>query len=135
MLSAASSGISQPNFVLKTHSQLDSVEAIGAEIVDEISVFCYLISIDAEMFGDDAFNPVAESTHRFFEPSFFKDAESSYFARFTKSIKLLTRARAVDDKHLALRVHGHPGGRHLAVPDVDRAVYMALCEGGQPSHI
>jgi hypothetical protein len=52
-------------FVLKAHSELDSVEAIGIEIVDEISVFCYLISIDAEMFGNDVLNPVANSTHRF----------------------------------------------------------------------
>jgi hypothetical protein len=50
---STSSGISQPKFVLKAHGELDSVEAIGAEIVDEISVFCYLISIDAEMFGND----------------------------------------------------------------------------------
>jgi hypothetical protein len=59
-------------FVLKAHGELDSVEAIGAEIVDEISFICYLISIDAEMFGNDALNPVANSTHRFFEPSFLK---------------------------------------------------------------
>jgi hypothetical protein len=51
-LSASSSGISTTKFVLKAHSELDSVEAIGAEIVDEISVFCYLVSIDAEMFGN-----------------------------------------------------------------------------------
>ena len=55
-------------FVLKAHSELDSVEAIGTEIVDEISVFCYLISIDAEMFGDDALNPVANISHHF-QPS------------------------------------------------------------------
>jgi len=52
-------------FVLKAHGELDSVEAIGAEIVDEISIICYPISIDAEMFGNDALNPVANSTHRF----------------------------------------------------------------------
>src|SRR6516165_12375610 len=52
-------------FVLKAHSELDSVEAIGAEIVDEISVFSYPIPIDAEMFGNDALNSIAKSTHRF----------------------------------------------------------------------
>jgi len=43
-------------FVLKAHSELDSVKAIGTEIVDEISVFCYLISIDTEMFGNNVLN-------------------------------------------------------------------------------
>ena len=56
-------------FILKAHGELNSVEAIGAEIVDEISVFCYLIPIDAEMFGDDPLNPLANITHRF--PTFF----------------------------------------------------------------
>jgi hypothetical protein len=61
-------------FILKAHGELDSVEAIGAEIVDEIIVFCYLIQIDAEMFGDDPLNPLANSTHRF--PTFFLKVEA-----------------------------------------------------------
>jgi hypothetical protein len=73
-------------FVLKAHSELDSVEAIGAEIVDEISVFSYPIPIDAEMFGNDVLSPVANGTHGF-RTFFFNGAESGYFARFTKSIK------------------------------------------------
>jgi Prolyl oligopeptidase family len=52
-------------FVLESHRKLDSVEAIGAEIVDEISVFCYLVRIDAEMFNDDLLDPLANITHRF----------------------------------------------------------------------
>jgi len=47
-------------FVLELHNKFDSVEAIGAEIVDEISVFCYLIPIDPEMFGDNFLNPLAD---------------------------------------------------------------------------
>jgi hypothetical protein len=48
-------------FVLKGQGELDSVEAIGPEIVDEIVVFCYLIRLDAEMFGDDLLNPLYSS--------------------------------------------------------------------------
>jgi hypothetical protein len=43
------------------------------------------------MFGNDALNPVANSTHRF-SNLLFKGAESGYFARFTKSIKASTGA-------------------------------------------
>ena len=43
-------------FVLEAQGELDSVEAIGSEIIDEIIVFCYLIPIDTEMFGDDLLN-------------------------------------------------------------------------------
>jgi hypothetical protein len=49
-------------------------ETIGAEIVNEISVFCYLISIDAEMFGNDALNSIAKhysSFSNFFSPGSF----------------------------------------------------------------
>jgi len=53
-------------FVLKAQGELDSVEAIGPEIVDEIIVFCYLIRLDAEMFGDGPLNPLANITHRLF---------------------------------------------------------------------
>ena len=49
-------------------------EAIGAEIVDETSVFCYLIPINAEISGDDPLNPLADITHRF--PTFFKKGRS-----------------------------------------------------------
>jgi len=38
-------------FILKAYGEFDSVQAIGAEIVDETGVFCYRIPIDAEMFG------------------------------------------------------------------------------------
>ena len=52
-------------FLFKPHGELDRVEAIGVEIVNEISVLSYLIPIDAEMFGDDPLNPLANITHRF----------------------------------------------------------------------
>jgi hypothetical protein len=73
MLSATSSGISQP-------SELDSVEAIGTEIVNEISVFCYLISIDTEMFGNDVLNSITKSTHRFSNLLFLKVGEQLFGA-------------------------------------------------------
>jgi hypothetical protein len=91
-------------FALKAHSKLDSVEAIGAEIVNEIGVICYLISIDAEMFSNDALNPVANSTHRF-PMSFLKVEAEAYFARFTKSIKPSTGATLQRGSHLLEASH------------------------------
>jgi hypothetical protein len=45
------------------------------------------------------------------------------------------RTRTVDDKRLVLRILGHPGGSHLAVRDVDRALHVALSECVRPAHI
>jgi hypothetical protein len=73
-------------FVLEAHGELDSVEAVGAEVVDEIIVFCYLIRIDAEMFGDDLLNPLANIA-LFSNVLFLASKWARYFARFAKSIK------------------------------------------------
>ena len=43
------------------------------------------------------------------------------------------RTRAVDDQHLVLLILGHPGGRHLAVRDVDRTLHMAFRECAWPA--
>src|SRR5262249_33228934 len=75
-------------FVLEGHGELDGVEAIDPEIADEIIVFCYLIRIDAEMFGARS----ANIPHRF--PTFFsKDRSGALFYVLHKSIKSSRRGR------------------------------------------
>jgi hypothetical protein len=55
-----------PEFLLKGHYELDSVEAIGAQIVDEAGVFGYLGFVDTQMFDDDLLDPIGDVTHPFF---------------------------------------------------------------------
>ena len=65
MVSAASSGILATKLLLEGHDELDRVEAVGAEIIDEAGVFRNLVGLNAEMFHDDFFYPLANITHRF----------------------------------------------------------------------
>ena len=58
-----------PEFLLESHHQLDSVEAVGAEIVYEAGVFGHLRFVDAQMFDDDLFDPIGDVTHPFFSLS------------------------------------------------------------------
>ena len=64
MVSAASSGISQPNSSSKRHHEFDRIEAVGTEVVNEARALGHLIGLDAEMLHDDLLHPLANVTHR-----------------------------------------------------------------------
>src|ERR1700751_675662 len=54
-----------PELLLEGHHQLDSVEAVGAQIVDEAGVFGHLRFVDAQMLDDDLLDPISDVTHPF----------------------------------------------------------------------
>src|ERR1700757_4901419 len=54
-----------PELFLEGHHQLDSVEAVGAQIVDEAGVFGHLRFVDAQMLDDDLLDPISDVTHPF----------------------------------------------------------------------
>src|SRR5262249_22253708 len=49
---------------LKSHHQFDSVETVGAKVIDEAGVLGHLVGLDAEMFHDDFLHALANITHR-----------------------------------------------------------------------
>src|SRR5262249_20458842 len=49
---------------LKSHDQFDSVETVGAKVIDEAGVLGHLVGLDAEMFHDDFLHALANITHR-----------------------------------------------------------------------
>src|SRR5215469_13676741 len=48
---------------LKSHDQFDSVETVGAKVIDEAGVLGHLVGLDAEMFQDDFLHALANITH------------------------------------------------------------------------
>jgi hypothetical protein len=50
-------------FFFKSHHQLDSVEAVRAQIVDETGIFSYLCFVDAKMLDNDLLNPLGDIAH------------------------------------------------------------------------
>src|SRR5215831_6441682 len=55
-----------PELLLKGHNELHGIEAVGAQIVDEASVFGHLRLVDAQMLDHDLFDPISDVTHPFF---------------------------------------------------------------------
>src|SRR5690348_10693082 len=64
-------------FLFKRHYQLDGIEAVGAEIVDELGIFLHLGRLDPEMLHDDLLNAVGNIAHLLSFPcsSKFRHAE------------------------------------------------------------
>jgi hypothetical protein len=50
-------------FLFKRHYQFDDVEAVGTQIVDEARFNGDLVSVNAEMFDNNLFNPVGGLAH------------------------------------------------------------------------
>src|SRR3954463_10898305 len=50
-------------FFLKSHDQLDGVEAVRPQIVDEAGIFGHLGFVDAEMLDNDLLNPLGDVAH------------------------------------------------------------------------
>src|SRR3954451_3597480 len=51
-------------FFLECHDEFDRVETVGPEIIDEACVLGHFVGLDAQMFHDNLFNPLADVTHR-----------------------------------------------------------------------
>jgi hypothetical protein len=64
MVSAASSGISQPNSSSNAMTSSTVSRTVSTEIVDEAGVLGHLFGLDAQMLHDDLFHPLANVTHR-----------------------------------------------------------------------
>src|SRR5260370_1037569 len=52
-----------PEFLFKSHHQLDRIEAVGAQIVDETGILGHLDFVDAEMLDDDLLDPLSDVAH------------------------------------------------------------------------
>src|SRR5258707_12021655 len=50
-------------FLLERHHQLDGIEAVRAEVVDELGIFLDLGRFDAEMLNDDLLNALGNVAH------------------------------------------------------------------------
>src|SRR5215469_5768793 len=50
-------------FFLERHDQFDSVEAVGAQIVDEAGILGHFRVVNAQMLDDDLLNPVGDIAH------------------------------------------------------------------------
>jgi hypothetical protein len=50
--------------LFERHDELDSVEAVGTEIIDKAGVLGHLFRFDAQVLHDDLFHPLANVTHR-----------------------------------------------------------------------
>src|ERR1700688_2004641 len=51
-------------FFFKRHHKFDSIEAVGAEVVDEARVVDHLFGFNTKVFDHDLLNPLANLTHR-----------------------------------------------------------------------
>jgi hypothetical protein len=52
-----------PEFLLEGHDQFDDVQAVGAQVVDEIGVLRHLLGLDAEMLDDDLLHALGSIGH------------------------------------------------------------------------
>ena len=59
-------------FLFERHHQFDGVEAVGAQIVDELGVFLDLRRFDAQMLDDDLLNALGNVAHFLVLPVFSK---------------------------------------------------------------
>src|SRR5687767_11983330 len=60
-------------FLLERHHELDGVEAVGAEIVDEVGVLGHLVGLYAEVLDNDFLHTLSDITH--VQPSYHTSLE------------------------------------------------------------